>query len=173
MRETGGGRTPVGTTKHEASPAPALTGAALDAERAEDARLIFYLVLAIGCLIAVAIPTIFLRSPAGPVTAVHAQGYFVSYVAPVGGKKFHANIYIGMGSDGKCHVANQPSSWDTGLCAARLRQIEAMNCNAAPEHNDEHCQALPLRPGIEGERRPVRIEFLVTEGRSTSARELR
>jgi len=172
MRETGGGRTPVGTVKREPSLRPVLTGAALAAGRAENARLIFHLVLGIGCLIAIAIPINFLRSPAGPVTEVQAQGYFVSYVAPVGGKKFHADIYIGTGSDGKCHVANQPSAWDTGLCAVRLRQIEAMDCNAVPDHNDEHCQALPLRPGVEGERRPVRIEFLVTEGRSTSAREL-
>jgi hypothetical protein len=172
MRETAGGRTPVGAAKRKPTLPPVLTGAALDAARAENARVTFRVLFAMGVFVAVAVPMSFLPRPVGPVTEVEGRGYFVSYVAPLGTKHFRADIYIGLGSDGKCYVANQPAAWDTGLCAVRLRQIETMDCKVLPDFNDEHCRALPLHAGIEGQRRPVRMVFLVADGRASDAREL-
>jgi len=172
MRETGGGRTPIGTAKRAPVIPPLLSGATLDAARAENAPLIFRLLLAIACFVAIAIPIHFLHGHIGPVVEVEGKGYFLSYVAPIGGKTHRANLYIGRGSDGKCHVANQPGAWDIGLCAVRLRQIEARDCNAVPEYNDEHCRAMPLRAGTKGELRPAHVIFLVAEGLPTDAREL-
>ena len=170
MRETGGGHTPIGTTKRQPlrEPPQSLT----DAERAENAHVLFAILLGIGVCLAIAVPINFLHLPATPLRRVESRGYFLSYVAPIGGKTPHANIYIGRGSDGRCHVANEPVSWDIGLCDVRLRQIEAMDCNAVPQFNDEHCQAMPLRASIVGVRRPVHLEFIIGGGEPTTVVEL-
>jgi hypothetical protein len=173
-------------------PAKAAPPSPAEVEDARARRTYIKLAIALGLmgLVAVALPLFIAQSrQAGPMREVRAEGFHMRYIAPLYGKKLAVDYYIGTGSDGRCLVANRLAWWDTGLCEIRLRQIRAGDCNAVPGYNDEHCRAMPLgaaparetagaqahagmEPGVEAERRAVRILFLVREGETTTASEL-
>jgi hypothetical protein len=135
-------------------------------------RKLFYVLLGTAVFLVLFIPAKYLRPKVGAAAEFEADGYFVSYKAPLYGKQFPVRMFIAEDSAGNCHVANVPDGWDTGLCAVRLRQIAAMNCAAAPAHDDDHCHAMPLGAGKPGERRAARALFVVREGLPTQAVEV-
>lgn len=138
-----------------------------------NAQVYFWIFMMLVSMCVIGLPTMIARGHMGSPVQIEAHGYFMSYVAPLGTKKLRASYFIGTGSDGKCHVGNQPASWDTGLCSVRLRQIEANDCNVLPAYRDEHCEAMHLGSASpEVIRRPAHVMFRLEQSGDTMAWEL-
>ena len=143
-----------------------------------NAQLYFFLFMLVVAACAIALPAWFMRARLPAPVDVEGSGYYMQYDAALQGglrgKRQPVSLYIGMGRDGQCHVGNAPPAWDTGLCATRLRQIEANDCKAAPEIDDAHCASmLPGPANPQAVRRPARIIFHIAQGRGATADELR
>jgi hypothetical protein len=101
-------------------------------------RMIVHALIALHFLLLVALPWAWLKTrPPLPVTEVRAVGYYLKF-----GTKLRScgkypcsrlHYYIGTSADGKCYAYQR--YWEMGPCAERLRQVDTLDCGAAPEYN--------------------------------------
>lgn len=109
--------------------------------------------------------------PPGPVMAVLIEGYHLNYrptLHSCGRRPCLGSVdyYMGLAADGHCHTALYPNDWDPGMCAIRLRQIEANDCRAVPVNDDSFCHQMLAdlaAPGATKQR--VRVTLFMQRGK--------
>jgi hypothetical protein len=112
------------------------------------------------------------RQP-GPVTETTIEGYRLDYrptlhrCGNAGGQcTGSTEYYMGLAADGSCHTVLYPADWDAGMCAIRLRQIEANDCRAVPDNDDAFCRQMLADLAAPGaSKRKVRLTLVMQRGR--------